>query len=353
MLIQFQGNKKTVYFVINFINMKKLLIIFFVALIFASCKTEFETRYFKFTGNTQGTTYSIIFEGDTSTLSKIEIDNLLHQFDLSLSTYVESSIISKINQGDTTVFIDKYFKDMFNKADEVNKTTNGAFDITVAPLVNAYGFGFTEDTLNIDSTLIDSLLKYVGMGKVKIINDKIIKEKEGIMLDGNAIAQGQSVDVVCEYLEVKGIKNYLVEIGGEIKAKGKKASEDWLIGIDKPEENAANDGSQLHIKLINKAVATSGNYRKFYVKDGEKYTHSINPKTGYPSKQNILSATIFADNCMTADAYATACMVIGTEKSIELIKTHPELSAYIIFADENGEMKTFMSEGVKELIVKQ
>ncbi len=329
--------------------MKSILIIsIFTVIAFNSCDTK---QYYKIQGFTQGTTYSIIYQGSEDYESKI--NELLHQFDMSLSTYIDSSIISRINRNDEEVKPDELLVQFFEKSREVYKKSDGYFDITVAPLVNAYGFGFSKKE-NVDSTLIDSLMTFVGMEKVQLKKREIIKSDPRVMLDGNAIAQGQSVDFIANFLVEQGIRNYLVEIGGEVRAQGiNDRAETWRVGIDKPIDNSdeQNRSLQAIIQLKNKSLATSGNYRKFYEKDGVKYGHSINPKTGYPAMHSILSATIVADDCMTADAYATTCMVIGLEKSKVLLSKMKGLEAYLIYTDsENGAYQVFMTEGIKEMI---
>lgn len=319
-----------------------------VILLFSSCKDK---DFYVINGFTQGTTYKIIYQGNFPHMAS-NIDSVLHDFDMSLSTYVPQSIISQINKEQKNVTLDKYFIDMFNESQRVNKITNGAFDITVAPLVNAYGFGFTEKNDEIDKRFIDSLLQYVGMNKIKISPDNKIEKQKGVMLDGNAIAQGQSVDVIASYLETLGIKNYLVDIGGELKVKGRKYGKLWVVGLDKPVEGNMNEGENIQTKLYisDIAVATSGDYRKFYIENGIKYSHSINPKTGMPARQNILSATIFAQKCITADAMATACMVMGFDKSIELLQQNPELGAYLIYTDKQGNTKVYYTKGIEKYI---
>ncbi|MEN8122951.1 MAG: FAD:protein FMN transferase [Bacteroidota bacterium] len=329
--------------------MRNILIISLITLIgLNSCNSK---QYYKIQGFTQGTTYAITYEGSKD--YEVEINDLLHQFDISLSTYVDSSIISRINRNENNVEIDELFKQFFEKSREVYEKSNGFFDITVAPLVNAYGFGFSKKE-NVDSAFIDSLMGFVGMGGVWLRNGKIVKSDPRIMLDGNAIAQGQSVDFIADFLEKEGVTNYLVEIGGEIHAKGvNDRGEVWRVGIDKPIEGSdeQNRSLQAIIQLKNKSLATSGNYRKFYEKDGVKYGHSINPKTGYPAMHSILSATIVADDCMTADAYATTCMVIGLENSKILLSKMKDLDAYLIYADPNdGSYKVFMTDGIKDMI---
>lgn len=324
-------------------------LIIVLVLIISSCKEKQE--FYMITGDTQGTTYSILFEGKHDNLQK-GVDSILHTFDMSLSTYVPTSLISQVNQGNN-IEVDELFKKMFYKAKEVTERSDGAFDITLGPIINAYGFGYEEAETKIDSMLIDSLLKLVGMHKVRIENSILIKDDIRINISGNAIAQGQAVDIVSAFLETKDIMNYMVEIGGELKVKGLKYGMKWKIGIDKPVEgnNIAGQELQTILALTDKAMATSGNYRKFYIKDGKKYSHTINPKTGYPAYQNILSATILADDCMSADAYATACMVSGLEKSIKIIESDPTLDAYFVYSDvETGEMKVFYTPAVENMI---
>jgi len=195
-------------------------------------------------------------------------------------------------------------------------------------------------------------MKLVGMDKVSLVDGHLVKSDPGICLDFNAIAQGYSVDVICSFFDNLGIKNYLVEIGGEVKARGTKGGPLWRIGIDKPEDFNMSPGQNLQaiIKLKNKAIATSGNYRKFYVEDGIKYSHTIDPKTGYPAKNRLLSATIVADECGVADGIATACMVMGKEAAIDFINKHPELSGYFVFSDDDGNFKTWTSESLKDFI---
>jgi thiamine biosynthesis lipoprotein len=324
---------------------------YFILLVLLASLSACSGELIKIAGETQGTSYHITYKSYNGENYKNEIDSVLHDFDMSLSTYKPASIISRINSNDKTAIADEYFIEVFNKSVEVAKETAGAFDITVAPIVNAWGFGFT-DKASIDSTLIDSLLQFVGIEKVRLSGNKVVKSKPEIMLDCNAIAQGYSVDVISAYLESQGIKNYLVEIGGELNAKGKKNNNElWKVGIDKPLDNSSENNRELQVilQLENKSLATSGNYRKFYEKGGAKYAHSIDPKTGYPVQHNLLSVTIIADDCMSADAYATACMVMGLEKSKEFLKQHPELDAYLISSSNKEEYEIFETKGFVDL----
>ncbi len=333
---------------------KNLLIIIlatvFITLIIVLSKNWHTENYYRISGTTQGTTYHITYASKSGKDIQPEIDSLLADFDHSLSTYLPGSIISRINQNDTSVLPDKHFLAVFKKSREVYEKTDGAFDITVAPIVNAWGFGFTERS-NVDSAMIDSLLQYVGMDKVRLVHGRIVKQFPQSMLDVNAIAQGYSVDVVSEYLQKQGIKNYLVEIGGELRARGRNASHNiWTIGIDKPIDNNFDPGKilQTKLRLKNSALATSGNYRSFFEKDGIKYVHTINPKSGYPVLSNLLSATVKSDDCITADAYATAFMVMGLEKSIHFLSAHKELQAYLVYSDKNGNFQSYVTKNLKK-----
>jgi thiamine biosynthesis lipoprotein len=329
----------------------KHLIAPFILLVIFSCK-ERKFEYVKVQGYAQGTTYHITYENSAGHDFAFQIDSILKAFDLSLSEYIPNSIISRLNANDTSVEIDELFRTVFLKSQEVNKNSNGAFDITVGPLVEAWGFGPKGKITNSKSH-IDSLLKYVGMDKVKIVGKKVIKKYPRVSIDVNAIAQGFSVDVVCKFFDSYGIKNYVVEIGGELRAKGKNAhGEKWQIGIDKPVDgsNKTNEQIQAIISLSDKAIATSGDYRKFFVEDGKKYAHHIDPRTGYPAKQNLLSASIIADDCITADGYGTACMVSGLEKSIKLLSKHKELQAFLIYSNDSGKLCEYMTEGARKII---
>jgi thiamine biosynthesis lipoprotein len=310
--------------------------------------------YIALNGQTQGTTYHIIYESKDSTDYQSEIDSLLREFDLSLSTYEPGSIISRINRDEQDVELSDYFIQCFNASRQVFEASGGAFDITVAPVVNAWGFGFTEK-MDPDSLMIDSLLQYVGMDKIGIENGKIRKEKPGVMLDVNAIAQGYAVDIVSCYLASKDIHNYLVEIGGEVRTIGiNPHGQIWTVGIDKPIEGLQIPGIQMQavIRLKNRSLATSGNYRRFYIRNGVKYSHTIDPVTGYPVQHNLLSATVLADECMIADGFATAFMVLGIEKSKLLLEERKDLDAYLIYTDEEGQYTVYYTTGIKKLLLK-
>jgi len=326
-----------------------LLLLF---LIIAGCSNN-KKDYSTIAGVAQGSTYSMIIENsnhfDASEVNN-KVGEILHAFDMSLSLYVDSSIVSRINRNDT-VTCDSFFIEDFEKSRMIWQLTGGAFDVTVAPLVRAWGFG-PDGHKNISDIKRDSLLKLVGMEKVELRNRKVIKSDPRISLDFNAIAQGYSVDVICRYFDGLGIKNYLVEIGGEVRVKGKKAGKLWRIGIDKPADDNMIPGNDLEaiVRLKDKALATSGNYRKFYIENGIKYSHEIDPKTGNPARNTLLSASVFADECAIADGIATAFMVIGKDRTIEFLALHPEYEGYLIYSDDSGNFKTWTSEKLKRLI---
>ncbi|XOD69102.1 MAG: FAD:protein FMN transferase [Flavobacteriales bacterium AspAUS03] len=303
------------------------------------CHTGSDIKEFK--GNVFGTYYRIKYLGNQDYM--VAIDSLFKQFNRSLSTYVVDSDISKINRGDNDVLVDHYFKTVWAKSQEIFKISGGVFDPTLGILVNAWGFGQrTRDKIP-DTMTLQRLMQHVGLEKVTLRNGKILKPKESF-LDFNGIAKGYAVDVIGQYLEKQGVKNYMIEIGGEISARGEKASgKPWVIGIEKPVENQdIGKNLILSLSLRDRALATSGNYRKFKTdpKTGKKYVHTIDYKTGRPVINNLLSVSTLAKNCMTADGYATTFMVLGIEGAKVLLKTHPELGieAYFIYVDETGKL---------------
>lgn len=305
----------------------------------------------KISGYAQGTTYHISYYDSLNRNFFEDIEKLLHDFDLSVSTYVPNSIISRINRNEKNVVLDDCFITCFNKAKEVWKNTDGAFDPTVYPIVNMWGFGPGKKQ-KIEKAKVDSVLHFVGFNLIKIKGKHIHKKDSRVALDFNAFAQGYSVDVVSKFLKSRGITNFIVEIGGELYASGKKPDgENWTVGIEKPIDNKEG-GNPLKaiVKLENLALATSGNYRRFVIEDGVKYVHHIDPKTGYPTKNNLLSASIFAKDCISSDANATGVLVMGLEKAKLFLIRHPEMMAYLIYSDENGHYQVYVSEALKTLI---
>ena len=325
-------------------SLKWLVIAMLPAFVFLSACTS-KKAYIYNDGPVYGTYYHVVYESPDGTDLHEEIKLKFQEYDHSFSTFNDQSVISKINTNQP-VEPDQWFIRCFEKSQEISGITQGAFDITVAPLVNAWGFGFKEKE-NVTAELIDSLLQLTGYGKVRLENGQIIKDNPDIMLDMSAIAKGYTSDLIADFLKSKGCENYMVEIGGEVVAKGQNAKgADWKIGISKPDETGllVSEDLQAIVKLPAHALATSGNYRNFYVEDGKKYAHTIDPTTGYPVQHSLLSATVLANDCMTADAFATAFMVLGLEKSVELANKLPYLEVYFIYADETGFNKVYMSD---------
>lgn len=303
----------------------------------------------KSTGAIFGTVYHATYQYDADLSDQIMAE--LKKVDGSLSAFNDTSVITRINRN-IDVVPDTHFIEVFNKALQVSKETEGAFDITIAPLINAWGFGF-KSGIPVDEHTIDSLKQITGYRKVAFKNGKIVKADERIMLSTSAIAKGYGADVVARFLDGKGIRNYMVEVGGEVVVKGKNPQRsNWRIGISKPVEDALGINDELFavLEITNLGMATSGNYRNFYYKEGKRYAHSIDPRTGYPVEHSILSATVLAADCMTADAYSTSFMIMGFEKAKVFIKEHPEIDVYLIYQDENDEMKVYSSAGMKQYI---
>lgn len=329
--------------------MKKIGFVFAFLTILA-CSNEKKSSLISIEGEAQGTTYHIAYINSNGVNYQRAIDSLLIEIDKSLSTYHKTSIITKFNQSDSLVEIDEMFTDVFNLSKQVYQESEGAFNPTVAHLVNAWGFGF-KNIENTDSSTIDSLLKFVDFDAISIKDNKVVKTNKNLMLDFNAIAQGYSVDVIADFLANQGIENYMVEIGGELKVKGKNDKNNlWRIGIDKPIENETERTLEAVVNLNNQALATSGNYRKFYEKDGAKYSHTLNPKTGYPVRHSLLSATVITDNCALADAYATVFMVVGIEKAKEILAKNNKIKAVLIFENENKQLETYVSDELVDFI---
>jgi FAD:protein FMN transferase len=329
--------------------MRFLLLFTLFVLFLIRCTEEKHTDFRKISGLTQGTTYHITYEDLANQDFKPTVDSLLQIIDLTFSAYIPNSLISRINRNDTSVVLNDLFIELYDKSLEINKQTDGALDLTVGPLVNAWGFG-PESRIKMTPARVDSLLQFVGMDKVRLENRKIIKSNPGIKLDVNSIAQGYSVDLLFRYLESHGIKNFIVEIGGEVRSKGKNSlGSRWRIGLDRPAEGASVPGQSLQsiILIDNRAITTSGSYRKYFEENGKKYSHIIDPHTGYPYKNSLLSVTVIAADALTADGYDTPLMVLGLEGARKVLKQHPELKAYMIYTDENGVYQVEYSKGIE------
>ncbi|WP_430466703.1 FAD:protein FMN transferase [Winogradskyella ouciana] len=318
--------------------MKKIVFLILMALLSLSCKQKPEL--IKLSGPVFGTTFNIQYHDEVDINYMQDIDSLFNVVNQSLSTYIPDSDISRLNRNEI-VEVDQHFIKVLKSSKTIYRETEGVFDPTIGNVVNAWNFGAETNKFLTDSTTIDSLMQFVGFNKVSLINDAINKPNS-TYLEFNAIAKGYGVDVVAEYLEEKQVANYLVEIGGEIRVKGRNIEKKspWKVGLDEPRF----DGEQSVYKAItlkDEAMATSGTYRKFKIdENGNRYAHIINTKTGYPTKTNVLSVSVIAQDCMTADAYATAFQAMGIDKVTEFLKTHPELKAFFIFEGDNKELQT-------------
>lgn len=307
------------------------------------------TPYQHNTGFIFGTTYSITYQNNKDLQAEIEAE--MNEVDAALSPFNKRSIITAVNNNHQ-VKLNQKFMQVFNLAENISHETDGAFDITVAPLVNEWGFGFRKG-VNPTKHVIDSLRQIVGYQKVALINGKVVKKDPRINLDCSGIAKGYGSDCVANLLRRHGIENFMVEIGGEIVTAGVNPDRvPWKIGVTKPVDNPTQQNGELQtvLNVTDKAMATSGNYRNFYYKGGRKYAHTIDPKTGYPVQHNILSSTVIADNCATADAYATAFMVLGLNKAKAILQRHPELMVYFIYSDKNGKNTVWFSPSMKKAI---
>lgn len=323
--------------------MKKVVFLL-VAIVLISCDST-ESKLNILEGNAIGTTFSIRYLDRSHIPFEAKIDSLIKAVNKSTSTYIPTSDVSKINNGDTTVVVDAFFEEVFLKSEYIFKETNGAFDPTIGILVNAWGFGPEKAIEDLDSIKIVALLKYVGFDKVSMKDRKVKKMYPEIYFDFNAIGKGYLVDVVGRMFEAHNIENYMVEIGGEIRARGVNQNEiPWKIAIENPNFDGSRSFATT-IQLQNESIATSGNYRKYRTtENGEKYVHTINTKTGYATESNLLSASVISkSDCADVDGYATAFMAMGFEKSTKFLEKHTELKAFLIYVDENGEIKTFKS----------
>ena len=318
-------------------TINKISIFIFFALLLTSC-TNLQFQHFE--GNALGTYYAVTYKGKVNPSLQTGVDSILNDINETFSIFNPTSIISKINDNQE-VILNKDFIEVFNIAQKIGKETDGALEMTIGPLVNLWGFGKDERKTDISQAEIDSVMTIIGYRKIKLEENTIVKENPSIQLNFNALAKGYAVDKVADYLVQKGYKNCLVDIGGEIVAKGKKYhDQEWNIGLQTP--TRTRDGemrAEETFHLCDKAVATSGNYRNYFEENGQRYTHIIDPKTGRPEKSNLLSVTVIADQCVTADAYATAFMVMGMQKTTAFLENHPELICIFIF-DENGTYHT-------------
>lgn len=307
-----------------------------------------------FSGKTMGPiTYNVKYFDEDKRNFKPQVDSLLVVFNESLNTYITNSEISRFNKTDSFKFDLPYFLPAVKVSRRIYDETDGAFDPSIGPLIDAWGFG-PGTQVGPDSSHIDSLKQFIGYDKIQFDEHDITKSDNRTTISFSASAKGYGVDVVANFIQSKGIDNYFVEIGGEVVVSGKNLERNspWVVGILDPNSDEMNQFAYAQVALDNKAMATSGNYFNYHIIDGVKYGHTISPATGYPIQHNLLSASVFADDCQTADALATAFMVMGKEKSMEFLRDHSEYDAYLIFSNPDGTLGDFATEGIKPFIKK-
>ncbi len=331
--------------------MKRIIsLIFLILLVAGTIFILSRSKYQTSQGEIFGTTYHVRYNS-TQNLDK-EIEQELFRVDTIFSLFKENSLLSRFNRGEDKGKGNTLFAEVIKLSLEISNETEGAFDITVAPLVNAWGFGF-KNKQPLSNKQVDSLQKLVGYQHLSFNGKELTKDIPNLQIDCGAIAKGYAVDRIAKLLSDKGCQNYMVEIGGEVVVKGNNdKGEKWKIGINKPTQHAlpTEEDLQTLLSLTNCGIATSGNYRNFYIKDGKKYAHSIDPKTGYPVQHSLLSATVITQSCAKSDALATAFMVMGLDKAKAFVETHKDIQVYFIYADEKGNYQVWMSDGMKPLI---
>lgn len=330
----------------------KYISFFLLSLLLCSCNTSPVEQ--TVVGEALGTTYQIKYYSSEDIELEKALDSIFERVNQSMSTYREDSDISRLNRGEAVV-VDTLFQRVFLLSRQVYEQSEGYFDPTVGNLVNLYGFGPEKDMVAVDSATVDSLMQFVGLDKIRISEEgKVEKEVEGIFLDFNAIAKGYAIDLVGHYLDSKDIENYLIELGGELLARGKNLDRQapWMVGIDDPGQEEGERTLTAAVVLINRAMATSGNYRKNRIdkETGKLFVHTVDPLTGYAQKNDLLSASVLAENCALADAYATAFMAMGFERSKELLEDLEAVDAFLIYAGEEGKVEEFSTDGFKEVL---
>lgn len=323
--------------------MKRLAILFGIIALLTSCNQQ--PKKIMLQGEAQGSYYAITYYDEQERNFQHEIDSIFHAVDVSVNLWVDTSVISKVNRNED-VTLDSIFVDNFRIAQEAAALSGGYFDPTISPIVAAWGFSYKHGD-SITPQLIDSLKQLVDYRKVRIENGMVVKENPAMTLDFNAIAQGYTSDLIASFLGSRGIKNYLVDTGGEIMARGNKPNgQPWIVGIEKPADNW--DSEQVvhtRIALRDKGLVTSGSTRKYVERNGKRYSHCIDPNTGYPVEHQVLSVTVMANSSVWADALASICMVMGMEKSLPLIESMDDVEAYYIYVNEKNELETFATEG--------
>lgn len=326
----------------------------FSAYLLAGCNSQQSPEKFSIAGEAQGTYYAISYYDANKRNLQPKVDSLLKAFDQSVSLWVDQSTLSKVNRGDTNVVLDNIFLYNFILSKEISALTDGYFDFTIGPLAQAWGF-HRKNRLELSKKQVDSLKNLVDYKKVRIEAGKIIKDDPRMSFDFNAVAQGHSVDLIAQMFDSLKIESFIIDIGGEIVARNKKPDgKNWIVAIETPSESKTDERTyEVVLPLENLALATSGSYRKYFEKDGKRFSHAIDPNTGYPVDHNLLSVTTLANNAALADALSTAFMVMGLEKSLKLIETLPDVEVYFILWSEDNTYETYATAGMKKLIENQ
>ncbi len=320
----------------NMTSRQWLILSCFACICMISCQST-PHAYQVLDGQAQGTTFHIVYKDELNRDFSLSVDSLFQVMDQSMSLWLEGSVIKRINDNDPDIVPDPHFIQVFQQAQEIAQATDGALDVTIGPLVNVWKIDAANDLPLPDSSVVDSILTFTGYTKVRLEEDRLLKEDPRIQLDFNAIAQGYTVDLICSYFDQQNISHYLVEVGGEVRVKGVNPdNKHWQIGIDKPVESTAWRMLQTSLSLDNRSLATSGSYRKYREHAGKKLSHVINPKTGYPANHSLLSVSVVADDCASADGYATAFLVMGLERTMRFAEEN-RIPVYCIYADEEGE----------------
>lgn len=328
---------------------------FLLLLLIVSCQPQTQ-ELDRVEGEALGTTYHISYFSDQSIDIEKSLDSIFDLVNGSMSTYQSDSDISRINRGEVDVKVDEMFREVFELSAQVYRESGGYFDPTVGDIVNLYGFGSEQGVTDPDSTMADSLMKFVGMDKVELTDDGVlVKKYPEVYIEFNAIAKGYAIDVIGDFLDAQDVDNYLIELGGELLAKGKNLTKDtyWRVGVDAPQSDAEKREMIAVLELRNRAMATSGNYRKFRVdpETGTQYVHTINPLTGFPERGDLLSATVLAPNCALADAYATAFMAMGYERAKALVEGLQDIDVFFLYLDQDGQKKEYLTSGLQEVII--
>ena len=328
-----------------------LLKIIVAFIFFSGCIKQTNKDYIKLTGFTQGTTYGVIYYDSQGRNFSNEIESILLKIDTSMSVYNPKSAINAFNNSESGIEVDTMLAEVVKLSSSINEETYGAFDITVGPLVSIWGFHMKKGEMPTKEK-VDSILISIGSTKIELHNQFLSKTSKDVMIDVNAIAQGYTVDVLARFLKAKGVNNFLIELGGEIITSGQSPRGDkWIVGVDKPVDNAApGESFQVKLSISNSALVTSGNYRKFFVRDGVKYSHTIDPKTGFPVTHSLLSATVIDRTAARADALATAFMVMGVDSTKSWLARNPGVEVYLIYSNTKGDYEVWMSEGVRKMI---